>query len=88
VIEFILSAGTLPPIGVGPETVSSPVSSGDASVIWPMFLLALFAVVAWKVWKFSRRVRSGALPKRLPKDWEDKFWYDFNDWRGDPTNRV
>ena len=86
-IAFLASAG-LPPIGVGPEDVTMSTSGGDASVIWPMFLLALFSYGAWQVWKFSRRIRAGALPRRLAKDWEIGFWADFNAWRDDPTNRV
>jgi len=87
VIASILAAG-VQPIGVGPEDVTVSAPAGDASVIWPMFLLALFAYGAWQVWKFSRRVRAGALPRRLAKDWETGFWADYNAWRDDPTNRV
>ena len=76
--------------GIGPGAVpgsAATTASDGGSILWPMFLMALFAVVAVKVWQFSRRVKAGALPRRLPKDWEDKFWSDLAAWRADPLNR-
>ena len=68
----------------GAAVNSAAETAGDGgSILWPMFLLALFAVCAWKLFKFSRRHLV-----KMPKDWEDRFWEDFYEWRGDPTNRV
>jgi predicted permease len=64
-----------------PESVAQTSGSGD-SIMWPLFLLALFAVVSWKLWKYARRNFV-----KLPKDWETQFWLDFDNWRGDPLNR-
>ena len=79
-IWMILAMGGAP--GAAVNNTAERASDGG-NILWPMFLLALFAVVSWKLWKFARRTLV-----KLPNDWESKFWADYNDWRGDPTNRV
>lgn len=64
------------------ESIAQRSSSGD-SILWPLFLLGLFAFVSWKLWKYARRNFV-----KLPKDWETKFWDDFEKWRQDPLSRV
>jgi len=76
----LLAVG-MPP--TAPTQSAAEAASSGSSILWPMFLLALFAVCAWKLFKFSRRHLV-----KMPKDWEDRFWEDFYEWRGDPTNRV
>ena len=41
--------------------------------------------VVWLCVSFFRKAESR--PK-IDKNWEAKFWSDFDKWRGDPTNRV
>ena len=80
VISLIAAIGQPPSAAV--RSVAETSGSGD-SIMWPMFLLALFAVLAWKTFKYSRRHLV-----KLPKNWDDQFWADFYEWRGEPENRV
>ncbi len=50
-----------------------------------LFYIMLGIGVVWLAYRTLKYLhpRTG-----LPKDWDVKFWADFEKWREDPTNRV
>ena len=82
-MNFFLAVGPAP-IGTPPTPPSVTTDiSGGPSLLWPLLMMLLFGFIAYQVFMYWRRSHV-----RLAKDWEDKFWIDFYEWRGEPTNRV